>query len=347
MNADIGEPQRDQSMLVSYDDLVSLLHTIFVRHGTSDSVADHLARNCAAAERDGAISHGVFRIPTYVSTLRSGYVDGRAVPALEDAAPGFLRVDARNGFAQPALAIARDAAMERARACGIALVAIRHSHHFGALWLDVEPFAREGFVSLAYVNGIKRVAPHGGYKPFYGTNPMALAVPRAGGHPLVFDQASSAMSYGEIRLAAQEGRAIPLGCGVDRNRNPTTDPKAVLDGGTILTFGGHKGASISMMIELLAGALTGAQFSFEVDRSNHPGAETSRSGELLILIDPSCGASTDYAARVDDLVAGLRASGQSRLPGDRRYVRREAAAERGIQIKNDVLRDLRAMTEQR
>ena len=339
-------PDQRESTIVAYDDLVLLLHAIFVRHGTSDFVAAALARNCAAAERDGAEGHGVFRMPTYVSTLRSGYVDGHAVPLVEDAAPAFLRVDARNGFAQPALASARGAAVDKVRACGVALVAIRDSHHFGALWLDIEPFAREGLIALAYVNGISRVAAHGGHEPFYGTNPMALAVPRIGGDPLVFDQASSAMSYGEIKLAAQEGRSIPLGTGLDRNRNPTTDPKAVLDGGTILTFGGHKGSSISMMVELLAAALTGAQFSFEVDRSNYPGAETSRSGELVILIDPSRSAGRAYASRVDDLVAGLRASGQSRLPGDRRYIRRKETAERGIPIRHDVLRGLRAMLEE-
>ncbi|WP_204128615.1 Ldh family oxidoreductase, partial [Pseudomonas ogarae] len=81
---------------VSLDALTQLLETIFLRHGTSDEVARVLAANCASAERDGAHSHGVFRIPGYVSTLKSGWVNGHAVPQVEDVASGFVRVDAGN-----------------------------------------------------------------------------------------------------------------------------------------------------------------------------------------------------------------------------------------------------------
>jgi delta1-piperideine-2-carboxylate reductase len=333
----------DTNILVPYEELVALLQAIFVCHGTSDDVALELARNCAAAERDGAESHGVFRMPTYVSTLRSGYVDGHAVPVVERAAPAFLRVNASNGFAQPALTAGRGQAIDMVRAGGVAVIAIRDSHHFGALWLDTEPFAREGLIAIAYVNGIKRVAPHGGHTPFYGTNPLSMAVPRSGADPLVFDQATSAMAFGELKLAAHEGRDVPPGTGVDRNRKPSTDPAAIADGGAILTFGGYKGSSISMMVELLAGALTGAQFSFEVDRSNYPGAETSKSGELIILLDPALGAGRSYAVRVDDLVKGLRASGQTRIPGERRYARRKETATNGIPIARNIMEGLRAM----
>ena len=221
-------PDQRESTIVSYDELVLLLHAIFVRHGTSDSVAAALARNCAAAERDGAEGHGVFRMPTYVSTLRSGYVDGHAVPLVEDAAPAFLQVDARNGFAQPALASARGAAVDKVRACGVALVAIRNSHHFGALWLDIEPFAREGLIALAYVNGISRVAaawrpravlrhqPDGARGP-----PASAAIRWCSTKP----QAPCRTARSSSRRA--KGAPSLFGTGVDRNRNPTTDPKAI------------------------------------------------------------------------------------------------------------------------
>ena len=314
-------PDQRDSPIVAYDDLVRscMPSSCATAPRTPSRLA--LARNCAAAERDGAEGHGVFRMPTYVSTLRSGYVDGRAVPLVEDAAPAFLRVDARNGFAQPALASARGAAVDKVRACGVALVAIRDSHHFGALWLDIEPFAREG---LDRPRLRQRYQPRGSRMAgtsrstaptrWRSPSPASAAIRWCSTKPQA--PCRTARSSSRPRKAAR-CRSAPV---VDRNRNPTTDPKAILDGGTILTFGGHKGSSISMMVELLAAALTGAQFSFEVDRSNYPGAETSRSGELVILIDPSRSAGRAYASRVDDLVAGLRASGQARLPGDRRYM---------------------------
>jgi delta1-piperideine-2-carboxylate reductase len=328
---------------VSFDELRALLQAIFVRHGVEPAAAALLAANCAAAERDGAHSHGVFRIPGYVSTLASGYVDVRAVPRVERAAPAFLRVDAANGFAQPALEVVRPEAMEIARRNGVCAVAIRNSHHFGALWLDVEPFARDGLLAMAWVSGIRRVAPHGGTKPFYGTDPMAFAAPRAGADPLVWDQASASMSYGDLRLAAREGRRVPPGTGIDGNGASTTDPAAIVDGGAILPFGGHKGSSIAMMVELLAAALTGSDFSFQVDRSAYPGAETSRSGEFILLVDPACAGQRPFVARLEELVAGLHASGQQRLPGDRRYANRRRAAEQGVPLDPATLQSLRAL----
>ncbi|MGH8367121.1 MAG: Ldh family oxidoreductase, partial [Pseudomonas sp.] len=175
---------------LSYAQLTDLLRQVFVRHGTSADVAQVLAENCASAERDGAHSHGVFRIPGYVSTLASGWVNGKAVPVVEDVASGFVRVDAANGFAQPALQAARGLLVEKARSAGIALLAIHNSHHFAALWPDVEPFAEEGLVALSVVNSMTSVVPHGADRPLFGTNPIAFAAPRADGLPIVFDLAT-------------------------------------------------------------------------------------------------------------------------------------------------------------
>jgi delta1-piperideine-2-carboxylate reductase len=147
---------------VPYDDLAALIAGIFRAHGCSGHVAAILAENMASAERDGAHSHGIFRVAGNLGSLDSGWVDGSATPIVEDVAPGFVRVDGANGFAQPALLAARDLFIAKARTNGIALLAIRNSHHFGALWPDIEPFAREGFVALMMVNSMKSVVPHGG-----------------------------------------------------------------------------------------------------------------------------------------------------------------------------------------
>ena len=328
---------------IAYDDLVALLHTIFIRFGTSDEVASILSRNCAAAERDGSKSHGLFRVPGYVSTLKSGWVDGKAEPLVEDAAGAFVRVDAMNGFTQPALAKGTPLLLEKVRQSGIALMAIRQSHHFGALWPDVEPFARQGLVALSVVNSFACVAPVGGHLPVYGTNPLAFASPREGGDPLVFDQAASALANGDVRLAAREERSLPPGSGVDRTGAPTTDPRAILDGGALLPFGGHKGASIAMMIEILSAALTGGQFSFEVDWSKHPGAETPKTGQLLIVIDPEAGGGRHFAARVEQLIGRIHDAGQERLPGDRRYALRRQAEATGIPVTETLLAELREL----
>ena len=331
---------------VSFEQLEALLRDIFLAHGTSTDVAAILARNCASAERDAAHSHGVFRIPGYVSTLRSGWVDGRAVPLVEDVAAAFIQVDARNGFAQPALAAAAPLAIAKTRDAGSCVVGIHGSHHFGALWLDVEPFAEQGLVALSVVNSMAVVVPHGATKPVFGTNPMAFATPRDGHLPLVFDQATSAMAHGDIKIAAREGRLVPDGIGVARNGQPTRDPKAILEGGALLPFGGHKGSSLALMIEILAAALTGGRFSFEVDWSAHPGAQTPCTGQCVILIDPAkAGSLLGFTQRVERLIATLHDAGQDRLPGDRRHAARARAAREGIALDTHTWNELNAYAE--
>lgn len=204
--------------------LKSLLRDIFTRHGTSPSTADILAANCAGCERDGVISHGIFRIPGYVASLGTGWVDGKAVPDIAFVSLSFNRIDARNGFAQPALAAAAGAIDEAVENTGIAIVATRNSHHFSPLWPGVEPFARRGLVAISFVNGLANVVPHGGRAPVYCTNPMAFATPVADAEPLVVDQATSFMANDEVRLHALANTSLPPGTGVDSAGNPLRIP---------------------------------------------------------------------------------------------------------------------------
>jgi len=333
----------DASQSLSFSDLTQLLRQIFLRHGTSVEVADILAHNCATAQRDGAHSHGTFRIPGYLSTLASGWVDGKARPVVEDVASGYVAVDAAGGFAQPALAAARGLLVTKAREAGIAVLAIRNSHHFAALWPDVEPFAAEGLVALSVVNSMTCVVPHGGNKPLFGTNPIAFAAPCAGKDPLVFDMATSALAHGDVQIAARAGHSVPVGTGVDKHGQATTDPAAILEGGALLPFGGHKGSALSMMVELLAAALTGGNFSFEFDWKRHPGAQTPWTGQLIIVIDPSKSAGHDFAVRSRELVERMHEAGQTRLSGDRRYRQRVLSHTQGISMPVQELKKLRAL----
>jgi delta1-piperideine-2-carboxylate reductase len=230
---------------------------------------------------------------------------------------------------------------------GIALMAIRDSHHFAALSFDVEPFAEEGLIALSVVNSLSAVVPHGALKPVYGTNPIAFATPREKGEPIVFDMATSVMAKGDVRLAAKEGRELPPGVGVDRHGHDTTDPHAVLDGGALRPFGGHKGSALSMMVEILCAALVGGDFSFEVDNSGFPGAQTPRTGQTIIVIDPRVGATKRPAltARVECLLKTLKEAGQDRFPGDRRREARHRSLRDGIPVSAEMLSAMEAMQQ--
>lgn len=337
------ETSNFQDARVSFQELKSLLTSIFANNRTSSETADILAENCAACERDGALSHGIFRVPGYVDSLRSGWANGLTVPDVVRLGPSFIRIDARNGFAQRALASADPLIRRTVRETGIAIIATRNSHHFSALWPDVEPFALAGFMAITAVNGLANVVPCGGRKAVYGTNPIAFAVPVRDADPLVVDQATSVMANGEIRLHALADKPVPDGAGVDRDGNPTTNPHAILAGGALNTFGGYKGSSIALLVEILAGAVTGGQFSFENDFTGFDGAQTPKAGQLLVVIDPDWGRSTNFASRIALLCTQLVDAGQDRLPGERRFTNRAAAGQFGIPIAAGDLQRLRML----
>ncbi|ADO44285.1 malate dehydrogenase (plasmid) [Ketogulonicigenium vulgare Y25] len=325
---------------LSFDELVIVLEDILQKAGTSPDVAAIIAQNCAACERDGSKSHGIFRMRGYVSTLASGWVDGAAQPVVEDAAPSFLRVDAQNGFAQPALAAARPLLLDKLRENGAAVLAIRNSHHLSALWPDIEPFADEGYIALSVVNSMAVTVPFGAKRAVFGTNPIAFAAPVAGDLPFVFDMATSAWSHGDVQIARAEGRLLPEGVGVDAGGAPTRDPNLVLEGGALLPFGGHKGSAISMMIELLGAALTGGKFSTEVDWSRHPGAVTPHTGQFILLIDPARGGGLPFDLRAAEFTQTMREAGLDHLPGVRRHKNRAKALQSGMTLDADAWANL-------
>jgi delta1-piperideine-2-carboxylate reductase len=136
---------------------------------------------------------------------------------------------------------------------------------------------------------------------------------------------------------------VPKGAGVDAKGESTTDPAAILDGGALLPFAGPKGANIAFMVEVLVAAFGGGHFGFEASSNRHPEAETSRTGQFLLLLDPGRGGASGFDLRIQALLAALTASGTTRFPGDRRRVCRARARAEGITIGADVHESLLRM----
>ncbi|CAN7494625.1 Ldh family oxidoreductase [Variovorax sp. LjRoot130] len=328
---------------VSEAELVDLISRVLQRAGVIDSTAHAVALTVAAAERDGAHSHGVIRLEGYLGSISSGWVDGQAVVSVRDQAPSVVHADAANGFAQGALQAARSMLVSKARSQGIASLVISNSHHFGCLWPDVEPFAESGLVAMSFVNSRSRMVAPGAQRKVLGTNPMAFAAPRANLPPLVWDQASSVMAHGDVIIAAQKGVRLPPNTGVDRDGNATDDPTAVLDGGALLPFASHKGLLIALLVEVLAAGLTGSRFGFEDESASFPGAQTSNAGQLVIALDPLRMGASHFRERLDELLSVLLQAGTRRLPGQRRYEQRESSRREGIKLARGRYEELQRM----
>ena len=327
--------QESDLVRLSLDEVHAIASKGLIQHGASVEQARTVADTITSAERDGCKSHGLFRLPGYIGSLKSGKITGDAVPILSELAPAVVKVDAANGFASLPLEIGTAALAEKAREQGIAALAITNSYHFAALWPETERLAEQGLVAFAFVTAKSYVAPAGGIKPLYGTNPMAFAWPREGKPPIVFDQASSASARGEIMIHERDGKPIPDDWAIDGEGNPTNDPTAALAGAQ-LPFGGYKGGSIALMVELLAGAMIGDVFSFEATANDIRDGGPPKRGEFMIAIDPtrciSGGSGIAQLAHAETLFDEILSQEGTRLPSDRRYLAREKTPKEGITI---------------
>ena len=331
---------------MSLEEVHGLTLRILLGHGVSRDQSRAIADTVTNAERDDCKSHGLFRVPGYVKSVVSGKVDAQAVPVIRDLAPGVIQVDGRHGFSPLALELGRGPLVERARSQGIAALAVVNAHHFAALWPEVEPLAEQGLVAFAFVDSFSYVAPAGGSKPLYGTNPMAFAWPRANHPPLVFDQATSVSARGEIQIHLRDGKPIPEGWAIGPDGRPTTDPAEALAGAQ-LPFGGYKGAALSLMVELLAGALVGDVFSFEASARDNQDGGPPEGGELVIAIDPGRCVSGDgraaQLAHAETLFDRILQQEGARLPSDRRYAARLRTPREGISIPASLFETLKEL----
>lgn len=196
---------------IDLDTLEALAARALEAAGTCEENALTVARALVAADADGLASHGVSRVPFYADQAASGKVDGRAVPQLEQRATAAIRVDARDGFAYPAINMGLERAVPAARQCGVAAVAIGNSHHCGVSGHHVERVAGQGLVALGFSNTPAGIAPWGGCRGSFGTNPIAFACPRRNRPPLVVDLSLSRVARGKVMLAARRGDPIPEG----------------------------------------------------------------------------------------------------------------------------------------
>ena len=254
---------------------------------------------------------------SYCLQLASGRVDGVVEPTIHVDRPGAVRVDGHFGFAQSAFAAGFNTALEAARNNGICSYSIEHSQTCTSLGYFTEQFAQAGMLTIGATNASAVVAPPGGTTPVLGTNPVAMAVPDGhGGIAFQFDFSTSAIAMGKITMAAAAGESIPLGWAVDANGDPTTDPKAALQG-SMLSAGGYKGYGFGLMAELLAGALTGSRLSVEVPPLKAPAGPPHDLGQFYFVIDPGA-YDKNFLQRLEQLAEIIENQPGARLPGGNR-----------------------------
>lgn len=323
---------------VSEQQLKQKITALLTSQCLSLSVAEILTEKILDAERDGTYSHGLMRLPDYIASLNAGWVNPSAEPVISATESAIVSVDGDNGFTQAISEQVLPLVCERVLRHGIALLSIRNAHHIGALWTDNQKYAQQGWIVLNFVNSRPRLAIYGAQKPMTGTNAMAFSFPDGEGGVLGWDQASAKLSLGEVKQYALRGETLPPGCGLDKDGNPTTDALALLNGGTLLPFGEHKGSGIAMMVEVMAAALTGANFGYEDRSAEYPAAASSNAGQTLIVINPQANHQSQFPQRIADFIAHLHNDPTLRIPGERRLRQRLLTKQHGFTVSDDLAR---------
>lgn len=331
---------------LSLDEISHLAQRVLQQYGFSEAQREAISATMVAGQRDECHSHGIYRLLGCIETLKAGKVVPDATPSVTDQAPAIVKVDAAGGYSPLAFQTGLPVLLEKARHSGIAAMAINRCVHFSALWVEIEQITEAGLVALACNPSHAWVAPAGGKKPLFGTNPFAFGWPRKEQPPFIFDFATSAIARGDIELHRRAGTPIPLGWGIDTEGQPSTDAESVL-AGAMLTFGGHKGSALAAMIELIAGPLIGDLTSAESLEWDQGSEALPYHGELIIALDPKrfLGDAVDsHLERAETLFESIQSQG-ARLPSQRRYQARERSLANGVEIPAALFKDIKALLD--
>jgi ureidoglycolate dehydrogenase (NAD+) len=321
------------------------------RAGLNQADADVVADILVTTDTWGVFTHGTKSLRGYIRRLQAGGLRASACPRVVSEGPAWAVVDADSAIGMVGSRFAMETAMAKARRAGIGYVGVRNSCHFGAAGAYAVMAAKVGMIGLAMANDTPSVTVPGARGPVLGSNPLAFAAPTGERFPLMLDMATSAVAGGKVYAAAAHGQSIPPNWIVDADGLPTTDPKIFPHAAALLPMAGHKGYGVALLIETLAGVLTGAALAAQV-LSWAFGEATAPTdhGAAFIAIDVNQIMPQDrFTERMQGLLQQIRsapkAAGSERIyvPGEMEWERRERALVEGLDLPEDVAAPLRLL----
>lgn len=327
---------------ITLDEIHQLARSALVAAGATSQQAEPLAAAITAAEADGIASHGLAYLPTYCEHLKCGKVDGKAVPEVSTPKPALVVVDAKSGFAHPAIDAGFKALVPLAREFGIAGMAVRNSYNCGVLGYHTERLTSAGLLGLGFTNAPASIAPFGGKKAVIGTNPFAIAAPDGkGGAAISIDQSASVIAKSEVMRRKRAGASIPEGWAYGPDGEATTDPDVALKG-TMAPSGGYKGFGAGLMVELLAAAASGAVLAMDASPFSGTAGGPPKTGQFFVAIDAATSSGGAFGERVARIIEAIAVQPGAHVPGAKRRHSREQAHS-GIGVSADLLAQIRAL----
>ena len=324
------------SVLLSPEEARALIWNALTGSCTSPENAAYFTDAILDTELSGLEGHGFYWLQYYCAHLRSGKVDGQAVPQVEALSDTSFRVDAQHGFAHPAIEAGFKHLIPAAIAHDVAAMGVYNSYNAATLGFHTGYLARAGLLALGATNAVPNLAPVGGKVPIIGTNPISYAVPAPGGEiAFLVDQSATQVAWTAVKRAAEAGEPIPLGWALDAGGEPTTDAAAGL-AGSMAPAGGVKGFSIGLLVEVLCAALAGGKLGPDQGSFTDDDGKPIDNGQFFVAFDPGKFSGGDFDNSINALVASVTEQDGARLPNARREANKERLAKQGIPIDADL-----------
>ncbi|MGV7223001.1 MAG: Ldh family oxidoreductase [Nitrospinales bacterium] len=329
-------------------ELLKLAQTIFISKGVSEQEAMLVSDMLVEANLRGHDSHGVIRIPKWSTGLEAGAINPIAkVQTFQETAASAL-LDGGSGLGPVVGHKASDMVIHKAKSLGIGIVVVRKASHIGMLGYYTEYMAKRGVIGICMTNSESGVAPFGTADKILGTNPLSIGVPTRT-WPMILDMSTSVVARGKIVVALEGGEKIPLGWALNKNGDPTTDPKEALEG-VLLPFGGMKGSGLAIMVDILSGALAGQAVGRNVKGTFDMKYEGTK-GDMFMAIEPSVFIDLErFLDTVESLKSQIKGAKKAKgvdkilLPGEYEYLKRKKRLKDGIPINEELLTILTGLT---
>lgn len=328
---------------ISIDALAAWAIACLQKAGVPPDEAKLVGESLVQTSAWGVDSHGILRLTHYLNRLTRGSIKAASVPVVTRTGPVTAQVHGEDGLGIIHAALAMETAIDMAKESGVGVVGVGHSSHCGAMQLYTRMATREHLVGIAFTHSSSVVVPHGGKDKFFGTNPVSIAFPRAGGEPVCLDMATSQVAWNKVLNARIEGHELDPGVAVDANGEVTTDPHkaraGIPLGGPIY---GYKGYGLAFMIDLLCGAMNGMTYGPRINSMYEDLDRPRKIGHLVMAIDPGrfAGAAT-LERQVDAIVEDLRGRGDILFPGEPELLEQEKRRASGIPIDAEALADMK------
>jgi len=325
---------------------------ILKKSGLPSEDAFIVADSLIFANLRGIDSHGIMRFPFYLERLKKGGTKATPkIKKIKEKAASIL-IDGDNGMGQVVGMYATNLAIKKAKESGISFIGVRGSSHYGVASYYTTKITEVNMIGFSITNNTNNMAAWGGSRAVIGNNPLSIAAPYKKGKPVVLDISMSNVAGGKVRLAAKNKQKIPKGWIITKNGGDTENPNDLPMGGALLPFGNHKGYGLAVIIEILAGVLTGAGMLKQIPLWIKNMEDPLNVGHCFAAIDIEAFMDLkNFRERLDWIVQELKSSPLAEgshgvfMPGEMELKVEKKRRKEGIPISEEIWQDLKKLSE--